>query len=167
MLYVSNMATGILRAFADSETAPSLTPMVTSGPLAAPPPPPAPPTRPATTGLGTGAPPIVNNEVAASDAIVTGLTPEQLTLGMAMRGACPQAMAGRLALFALNLWRRTLLMIMLCWALTMIGGVLGGGVLFATFTSANDAPQEAAGAALAVALVVVPYCFAPIRTVRC
>jgi len=65
-----------------------------------------------------------------------------------------------LAIFALIPLEETLLMIMLCWAVTIIGGVLGGGVLFATFTSANDAPQEAAGAALAVALVVVPYCFA-------
>jgi len=51
-------------------------------------------------------------------------------------------------------------MIMFCWVLTIIGAVLGGEVLFATFASAKGAPQEAAGAALAVALVVLPYCFA-------
>jgi len=136
-----NMATGVMREFEDGETvlstadAPSPTPMVTSGalaaaPPAAPPPSPAAPTQAGTAGLGTGAPPVVkgvvyhpdtgksidcqvllawkledradgaksaafNREVGGSGSILTGLTPQQLTLGMAMRDACQQAAASR------------------------------------------------------------------------
>lgn len=41
--------------------------------------------------------------------------------------------------------------------LTFIGGAIGAIFLLATF-GANGAPQEAAGAAMAVAFVVIPYC---------
>lgn len=42
---------------------------------------------------------------------------------------------------------------------TVIGAVLGFFTLVATLTSSNGAPQEAAGAAIAVAFVIIPYCF--------
>lgn len=41
--------------------------------------------------------------------------------------------------------------------LTFIGAVIGAFFLLATF-GANGAPQEAAGAALAIAFVAIPYC---------
>jgi hypothetical protein len=43
---------------------------------------------------------------------------------------------------------------------TFIGCLIGGMFLFMAVTSANGAPQEAAGAAIAVAFAVIPYCFA-------
>lgn len=48
----------------------------------------------------------------------------------------------------------------LLWALVILGVLAGGFVLFATLTIAKGAPQEAAGAAVAVALAVLPYCLA-------
>ena len=42
--------------------------------------------------------------------------------------------------------------------LTWIGAALGGLMLFGGLSAANGAPQEAAAAAMAVALVVIPYC---------
>lgn len=41
--------------------------------------------------------------------------------------------------------------------LTYVGCVIGGLMLWGTFF-ANGAPQEAAGAAMAVAFCVIPYC---------
>lgn len=41
--------------------------------------------------------------------------------------------------------------------LTYIGAVIGALFLLMTF-GANGAPQEAAGAALAIAFVAIPYC---------
>ena len=41
--------------------------------------------------------------------------------------------------------------------LTFVGAAVGALFLLMTF-GANGAPQEAAGAALAVAFVVIPYC---------
>lgn len=43
--------------------------------------------------------------------------------------------------------------------LSMLGSVLGGIVLVIGFVTAKGAPQEAAVAALAVALAVLPYVF--------
>lgn len=43
-------------------------------------------------------------------------------------------------------------------ALTFLGGLLGAAVLMITLTNSSGAPQEAAGAAIAVALVAIPYC---------
>lgn len=40
---------------------------------------------------------------------------------------------------------------------TFIGAAIGALFLLATF-EANGAPQEAAGAALAIAFVAIPYC---------
>lgn len=48
----------------------------------------------------------------------------------------------------------------LLWVLVILGVLAGGFVLFATMAMAKGAPQEAAGAALAVALAVLPYCLA-------
>lgn len=45
------------------------------------------------------------------------------------------------------------------WALVIVGALLGGFTLLAV-VSAQSAPQEAALAAIAVALAVIPYCFA-------
>lgn len=44
--------------------------------------------------------------------------------------------------------------------LTIIGGILGTVVLFFTMFSSEGAPQQAAGAAIAVAFVAIPYCMA-------
>ena len=46
-----------------------------------------------------------------------------------------------------------------CWIITLICSALGGILLFDTFLSADSAPQQAAGAAMAVAIVVIPYVF--------
>jgi hypothetical protein len=46
------------------------------------------------------------------------------------------------------------------WLWTMIGGLTSTGLLLYTFTKAQSAPQQAAGAAMAVAVVAVPYCLA-------
>jgi hypothetical protein len=42
---------------------------------------------------------------------------------------------------------------------TILGCVCGGFVLIGTFPTATGAPRECAGAALAVSLAVIPYCF--------
>ncbi len=42
----------------------------------------------------------------------------------------------------------------------LLGAVAGGVTLFGTFAGSKSAPQEAAGAAIAVALAVIPYVFA-------
>ena len=44
--------------------------------------------------------------------------------------------------------------------LTFLGGLFGAFLLFMAFTSASGAPQQAAGAAMALACVVIPYCIA-------
>ncbi len=41
---------------------------------------------------------------------------------------------------------------------TGIAAVLALLVLFATFSTATGAPQEAAGTALALAIIIIPYC---------
>lgn len=48
----------------------------------------------------------------------------------------------------------------LTYLLPLLGSIAGGLVLIGTLMSANSAPQEAAGFALACALAVVPYVFA-------
>jgi hypothetical protein len=47
----------------------------------------------------------------------------------------------------------------LCWVITALAACFGGLVLYLTFTEASGAPQEAAGAALAVAICIIPYVF--------
>jgi hypothetical protein len=47
----------------------------------------------------------------------------------------------------------------LCWVVTGLAAFIAGGVLFLTVGSANGAPQEAAGAAIALAICVIPYVF--------
>lgn len=46
------------------------------------------------------------------------------------------------------------------WLLALIGGLLGLVELGFTFANAESAPQQGAGAALALALAVIPYCIA-------
>lgn len=46
-----------------------------------------------------------------------------------------------------------------CWIITLICCIIAGLTLVATMTSSNGAPQEAAGAAIACAVVVIPYVF--------
>lgn len=46
------------------------------------------------------------------------------------------------------------------YVMTMIGSAIGGFFLWFTLSSATGAPQEAAGAAIAVAFGVLPYVFA-------
>lgn len=48
----------------------------------------------------------------------------------------------------------------ICWGLCRLGSVIGLLTLAATFITANGAPQEASGAALAIAFAVIPYCLA-------
>lgn len=46
------------------------------------------------------------------------------------------------------------------WILVIIGSVLGTLTLLLTFAASESAPQEAAGAGLAIAMAAIPYCFA-------
>jgi hypothetical protein len=46
------------------------------------------------------------------------------------------------------------------WALTVLSAVLGGVVVTFGVFAASGAPQEAAAAAIGVALAVIPYCLA-------
>lgn len=46
-----------------------------------------------------------------------------------------------------------------CWAITVIACLVSGLLLFMTLTSSNGAPQEAAGAAMAAAVAIIPYVF--------
>ena len=48
----------------------------------------------------------------------------------------------------------------LIWLLPLLGTLLGSVILLGAFTTANGAPQEAAGAALASACAILPYVFA-------
>ena len=47
----------------------------------------------------------------------------------------------------------------ICWAITVLAAGIAAVVLFLTLGSANGAPQEAAGAAIALAICVIPYVF--------
>lgn len=47
----------------------------------------------------------------------------------------------------------------LCWGITVLAACFAGVVLFLTVSSANGAFQEAAGAAIALAICVIPYVF--------
>tara|TARA_R110000822_G_scaffold37204_4_gene104318 strand:- start:848 stop:1093 length:246 start_codon:yes stop_codon:yes gene_type:complete len=42
--------------------------------------------------------------------------------------------------------------------LTIIGTLIGAFVFFVTIASANGAPQEASGTAMALAFALIPYC---------
>lgn len=48
---------------------------------------------------------------------------------------------------------------LLLYVVTFLGGILGALILFSTVL-ADGAPQQGAGAAVAVAFVVIPYCMA-------
>ena len=47
-----------------------------------------------------------------------------------------------------------------CWGVTLIATIISAFIMFVVVASANGAPQEAAGAAIAVAVSVIPYIFA-------
>ena len=47
-----------------------------------------------------------------------------------------------------------------CHIFTIIGALAAGWMLLETLNTAIGAPQQAAGAAFALAFVVIPYCFA-------
>lgn len=46
------------------------------------------------------------------------------------------------------------------WLGTFLSGFAAFFVLFDTFTNAISAPQQAAGAAMAAAIIAIPYCMA-------
>lgn len=48
----------------------------------------------------------------------------------------------------------------LLWGLTCIAALVAGLILAVTVSQADSAPQEAAGAAMAVGIAVIPYVFA-------
>lgn len=48
----------------------------------------------------------------------------------------------------------------LCWFGALVGAGAGGFVGFVTIASASGAPQQAAGAAMARLIAIVPYVFA-------
>ena len=50
-------------------------------------------------------------------------------------------------------------MISFSWLVTLLATFVAVGVLFLTFSTAKGAPQEASGAALACAIVIIPYVF--------
>lgn len=46
-----------------------------------------------------------------------------------------------------------------CWVVTIVCCIIAGIVLLTTSIGSNGAPQQAAGAAIAAALAVIPYVF--------
>ena len=48
----------------------------------------------------------------------------------------------------------------LFYIITLLGAILGGFQLFSTLAFAESAPQEASGAAIALAFAAIPYIFA-------
>lgn len=45
------------------------------------------------------------------------------------------------------------------WGVTMLMSVVGAFVAYTGIAGANGAPQEAAAAAMGLAIAVIPYCF--------
>jgi len=46
------------------------------------------------------------------------------------------------------------------WIVTILACIVAGFLFVMTITSSNGAPQEAAGAAMACAVTIIPYVFA-------
>ena len=46
------------------------------------------------------------------------------------------------------------------WALAIVGAIIGATTFIGTAMTADSAPKEAAGAAMALGFAVIPYCFA-------
>ena len=46
-----------------------------------------------------------------------------------------------------------------CWVITIIASILAAFVLIGTVVGSSGAPQEAAGAAISAAIVIIPYVF--------
>ena len=55
---------------------------------------------------------------------------------------------------------RTDKMVLLFWGLAILGALVGGLSLLMTWATAGSAPQQAAGAAMAAAVAIIPYCLA-------
>ena len=51
-------------------------------------------------------------------------------------------------------------MVRFAWIVALVGSALGALTFLLTMSGAESAPQEAAGAGMALALAAVPYCFA-------
>ena len=51
-------------------------------------------------------------------------------------------------------------MLVFLWVLVIIGSLFGGCTLIDGFLSAKSAPQQAAAAAAACGLAIIPYCIA-------
>lgn len=51
-------------------------------------------------------------------------------------------------------------MLKLLWILTIVGSVLGAGIVLLGMSTAKGAPQEAAAAAIGIGFAVIPYCLA-------
>lgn len=51
-------------------------------------------------------------------------------------------------------------MVTVAYLLSLVGAIAGGIFLVIALRAATSAPQEAAGAAIALAFTVIPYCFA-------
>jgi hypothetical protein len=47
----------------------------------------------------------------------------------------------------------------ICWGITLIASCIAAFMLFGAIVSSQSAPQQAAGAALALGVVVIPYVF--------
>lgn len=52
------------------------------------------------------------------------------------------------------------MMLKIYWGITAIGSIFGGAMFVLSLLTAQGAPQEAAGSAIAMALAVIPYVFA-------
>lgn len=50
-------------------------------------------------------------------------------------------------------------MLKLFWGVSLIMSVVGALVAYSGMAAANGAPQEAAAAAMGLAIAVIPYCF--------
>ncbi len=50
-------------------------------------------------------------------------------------------------------------MIHFLWFLSLMGSIAGGFMLLVAISASNGAPQQAAGAAIALGLAVIPYVF--------
>jgi hypothetical protein len=52
-----------------------------------------------------------------------------------------------------------MIFVKICWGVTALATVVSSLLFVSTMGAANGAPQEAAGAAMALAIAVIPYVF--------
>ena len=55
-------------------------------------------------------------------------------------------------------------MIKFFWAVSLLMSIFGAFVAYTGISAANGAPQEAAAAAMGMAIAVIPYCFSRAAT---